>query len=167
MSKTLTSPSGKTLHLVATRKTTMESDTTIKQIRTRKRIVKFCDALKIIQANQPNSFTDGSAFRVDDIGTEVDFVSDVLHISNNTSDGVDLHYFLLQYKFTNYFGRAIGLFSVSAMSYYSALGSAASSYQNGTVKGWLSDVSGDEKGNVEGYNAASIGLSNYISKHCG
>ena len=129
-------------------------------------LITFCEALTKIRDN-PNKFTDGSDLYTGEIGEEQDVLQD-LGLPFTTSDGFDLQYFLVQFKFSNSVDPLTAYFGMSAVEWYIVFGSARSAYTRSSgFYGFLNDVAADSRGNKDGHDAARSGLDQYISDHCG
>ena len=127
-------------------------------------LIRFCEALRIIQRT-PNSFTDGSDLYISEITKETDLLES-LDIPLNV-EGIDLQYFLLMYNMTASSDRITGAAAISAVTYYSLIGSGFTSYFNSlNFEYYLDDVASDARGNLLGYEAGLKGLGKFIEEKC-
>lgn len=129
--------------------------------------VSFCQALDLFIKN-PSEWTADNPrdLESDDIGGEVDYVKS-LGINNNTTDGVDLHYFLVQYRYKRTVDATTGFLAWGAMTGYIIGFSGYSAIRDGVSwEGYVKDVKGDMTGNNAGLKSAFVGLKHYYSVVC-
>lgn len=130
--------------------------------------VSFCEALELFIQNPSvwTSPTPPDLYR-DEIGREINYIHS-LGIEADTTDGVDLQYFLIQHRFRNTVDSFTGFFAWGGLSGYVVIFSGISAVHNNVgFSGYWKDVSNDLKGNMGGFVAASYGLEFYKKLHCG
>lgn len=131
------------------------------------RKVSFCEALQLFIKN-PSVWTMNNPPDVylDEIGKEQNYIAS-LGIDFNTTDGVDLQYFLVQHRFRRTVDGFTGFLAWAALKEYIIWGSAKSALDNNrSFAGFWKDVSHDLKGNMSGYLAGSYGLELYTRIYC-
>jgi RHS repeat-associated protein len=133
-------------------------------------LATFCQALNLIRKDH-NQFTDGSLMVPSKLTQEQDVLQRLkLGPPYDTSDGVDLQYFLVGYNTADSNGsyQARGLAFVFGMNYV-VYGSAASAYRDNTGRdAYINDVKADMAGLSLGFITGSLpwGMDIYYKLMC-
>lgn len=133
-----------------------------------KRTVTFCEALRLF-INNPSVWTADKPPHLmsGEIGQEQNYIYS-LGININTSDGVDLQYFLIQYRYRRTVDAFTGFLAWGFLNGYIIFGSAVSAIKNKVgFAGYWDDVSSDLKGNIAGNSAGYLTLQAYTQMYCG
>lgn len=132
------------------------------------RAVSFCEALKLFIKN-PSIWTvpNPPAFYSDEIGKEQDYLRR-LGIKFTTIEGVDLQYFLVQYRYRRTVDAFTGFLAWGAMNGYIIIFSGISAINSkASFSGYWRDVKSDISGNIGGHVAGILTLESYTQLLCG
>lgn len=129
--------------------------------------VSFCEALDLFIKNRSIwTFDNPPDFYSNEIGDEQSYIRS-LGIHPNTTDGVDLQYFLVQYRYRRTVDPFTGFLAWSFLTGYIYIGSAFSAYHSKSgVDGYFKDILNDFSGNNAGHDTAVYGLENYKERLC-
>lgn len=131
------------------------------------RTVSFCEALNLFIKN-PSVWTVDKPPHLmkHDIGQETNYIHS-LGINANTSDGVDLQYFLIQYRYRRTVDAFTGFLAWGFLNGYAIIFSIPSAIDRGVgLVGYWKDISNDFRGNLAGNSAGYLTLELYKNLYC-